>query len=303
VLLAAYAAGASHAILYVHGEAGLSAARLSRAVSQAESAGIVGEQILGRDFSCSVELRRGAGGFILGEETALLESIEGRRAQPRTRPPFPVESGLWGRPTVVNNVETLSAIPAVVTGGAGWFAGLGTSKAPGTKVFGLSGPIRRPGVVEVQNGVTLRTLLDEIGGGLAEGRAFLGAVVGGPSGTIVPAELFDVPMEPRERVSPGTGGIVAVPVGASVVDIVKTLLGFNARESCGKCTPCREGAPRLLAMIDQLTGTRAGDDREHQIRELAEAIQLASLCGLGQAAPLALLRALETFPAALRDGG
>jgi len=211
-----------------------------------------------------------------------------------------VESGLWGKPTVINNVETLSAIPAIVAGGAARFAGLGTPKAPGTKVFGLSGPIRRPAVVEVRNGVTLRTLLEEIGGGLTDGRAFLGAVVGGPSGTIVPAALFDVPMEPRERVSPGTGGIVAVPEGASVADIVTTLLRFNANESCGKCTPCREGTPRLLAMIDQREPTGARDERMRDIRDLAETIQLASLCGLGQAAPLALLRALETFPDAFR---
>jgi NADH-quinone oxidoreductase subunit F len=296
-LLAAYASGASRAMIYVHGEANLSAARLARAVAQAETAGIIGERTLDRDFGCAVEIRRGAGGFILGEETALLESIEGRRAQPRTRPPFPVESGLWGRPTVINNVETLSAVPAIVLGGADWFADLGTRKAPGTKVFGLSGPILRAGVVEVRNGVTLHTLLDEIGGGLTEGRAFLGAVVGGPSGTIVPAALFDAPMEPRERVSPGTGGIVAVPAGASVVDIVRTLLRFNANESCGKCTPCREGTPRLLAMIDDL-GSR--DERLAEVQALAETIQLASLCGLGQAAPLALLRALETFPAAFR---
>jgi NADH-quinone oxidoreductase subunit F len=293
VLLAAYAAGATRAILYVHGEANLSAQRLARAVAQAEAAGLCGDRILGRDFSCAVELRRGAGGFVLGEETALLESIEGRRAQPRTRPPFPVESGLWGKPTVINNVETLSAIPAIVGRGGEWFARLGTEKAAGTKIFGLSGPIQRPGVVEVRNGVTLRTLLDEIGGGLTAGGAFRGAVVGGPSGTIVPSTLFDVAMTPRERVSPGTGGIVGVPANASVVDIVKTLLRFNAGESCGKCTPCREGTPRLLAMIDELgaapTVARA--------RELSEAIRLASLCGLGQAAPLALLAALDEFAA------
>jgi NADH:ubiquinone oxidoreductase subunit F (NADH-binding)/NADH:ubiquinone oxidoreductase subunit E len=293
VLLAAYASGASRAILYVHGEAHLSAQRLARAVAQAEAAGLCGDQILGRPFSCSVELRRGAGGFVLGEETALLESIEGRRAQPRTRPPFPVESGLWGKPTVINNVETLSAIPAIVDRGGAWFARLGTAKAAGTKIFGLSGPIERPGVVEVRNGVTLRSLLEEIGGGLRGGGEFRGAVVGGPSGTIVPAALFDVPMEPRERVSPGTGGIVGVPVGASVVEIVKTLLRFNAAESCGKCTPCREGTPRLLTMIDELgAGSEAA-----KARELSEAIRLASLCGLGQAAPLALLAALESFPA------
>ncbi len=300
VLLAAHAAGASRAILYVHGEANLSATRLARAVADAEAAGICGETLLGRPVACRVSLRRGAGGFVLGEETALLESIEGRRAQPRTRPPFPVESGLHGKPTVINNVETLSAIPAIVRGGGEWFAGLGTPKAPGTKVFGLSGPIRHPGVVEVKNGVTLRDLLERIGGGLVEKRAMQGAVVGGPSGVVVPASLFDVPMEPRERVSPGTGGIVALPPGASIVDVVKTLLAFNAAESCGKCTPCREGTPRLLAMIDELRGTAAGTparaDVEERVKALAEAIQLASLCGLGQAAPLALLRALETFP-------
>jgi NADH:ubiquinone oxidoreductase subunit F (NADH-binding)/NADH:ubiquinone oxidoreductase subunit E len=300
VLLAAYAAGASHAILYVHGEANLSAARLARAVAEAVAVGICGEGMLGRPVACHVSLRRGAGGFVLGEETALLESIEGRRAQPRTRPPFPVESGLYGKPTVINNVETLAAIPAILRGGPAWFAALGTPMAPGTKVFGLSGPIRRPGVVEVRNGITLRDLLERIGGGLVENLAFQGALVGGPSGTIVPASLFDVPMEPRERVSPGTGGIVAVSGNGSVLDIVKALLRFNAAESCGKCTPCREGTPRLLAMIDDLGGTGDRGEAAERIKTLAETIQLASLCGLGQAAPLALLRALETFPEQFR---
>jgi NADH:ubiquinone oxidoreductase subunit F (NADH-binding)/NADH:ubiquinone oxidoreductase subunit E len=302
-LLAAFAVGATHVILYIHGEANLAAVRLARAVAQAEAAGIIGDMILGSDTACRVELRRGAGGFILGEETALLESIEGRRAQPRTRPPFPVRSGLWGKPTVINNVETLSAIPSIVGNGAAWFGTLGTAKARGTKVFGLSGPIRRPGVIEMENGVTLRTLLEEIGGGIADGRSWQGAVVGGPSGTIVPATLFDVPMEPRERVSPGTGGIVGVPVGASLVDIIKTLLRFNANESCGKCTPCREGTPRLLALVDGLASGLDGERAQADVGALAEAIQLASLCGLGQAAPLALMRGLETFPDAFRHGG
>jgi NADH:ubiquinone oxidoreductase subunit F (NADH-binding) len=296
VLVAAYAAGATHAILYVHGEANLSAERLARAVADAEQAGIVGDRILGRAVACHVELRRGAGGFVLGEETALLESIEGRRAQPRTRPPFPVESGLWGRPTVINNVETLAAVPAILELGADRFAGLGTPKAPGTKVFGLSGPIRRPGVVETRNGVTLRQLLLEIGGGLVDGLAVKGALVGGPSGSVIPAALFDVPMEPRERVSPGTGGIVAVPTTASIVEVVRILLGFNARESCGKCTPCREGAPRLHAMIDELRASADPSQMLGTLRDLADTMQLASLCGLGQAAPLALVRALADFP-------
>jgi NADH:ubiquinone oxidoreductase subunit F (NADH-binding)/NADH:ubiquinone oxidoreductase subunit E len=297
VLLAAYAAGASRGILYIHGEADQAARRLARAVAQAQAAGIVGGRMLGRDVACHMELRRGAGGFVLGEETALLESIEGRRAQPRTRPPFPVESGLWGRPTVINNVETLASVPAIVTRGGAWFAGLGTAQAAGTKVFGLSGPLRRAGVVEVRNGVTLRVLLEAIGGGPSDGRSLQGAVVGGPSGSIVPVSLFDEAMEPRGRVSPGTGGIVAVPADASVVQIVKTLVAFNASESCGKCTPCREGLPRLLAMIDELP---TGPGAEARLGELAEAIQLASLCGLGQAAPLALMRGLEHFGDAFR---
>lgn len=295
-LIAAYAAGATHAILYIHGEANLSAVRMARAVAQAEATGIVGAHILGRDAGCTVEIRRGAGGFVLGEETALLESIEGRRAQPRTRPPFPVESGLWGRPTVINNVETLATVPTILERGAAAFVALGTAKAAGTKLFGLSGPIARPGVVETRHGITLRHLLEEIGGGIRDGGAFLGAVVGGPSGSIVPAALFDVPMEPRERVSPGTGGIVGLPRGTSVVDVVTTLLGFNARESCGKCTPCREGAPRLLAMIDDLVRNKDDASVRTRVRDLSDALQFASLCGLGQAAPLALLRALEEFP-------
>jgi NADH:ubiquinone oxidoreductase subunit F (NADH-binding)/NADH:ubiquinone oxidoreductase subunit E len=289
VLLAAYAAGAERAILYVHGEADLAAARLARAVEAARAAGVVGPRVLGRDFGCEVEIRRGAGGFVLGEETALLESIEGRRAQPRPRPPFPVEAGLWGRPTVVNNVETLAAVPIILREGGAAFAARGTPEAPGTKLFGLSGPLRRPGVVEVSGGTPLRTLLEAIAGGPPDGRPLKGALVGGPSGSVVPAGLFDVPLAPRGRVSPGTGGVVAVPEGAAVADLVRTLVGFNARESCGKCTPCREGLPRLLALLD-------GPDRdETRLRELAETIQHASLCGLGQAAPLSLLRALEDF--------
>jgi NADH:ubiquinone oxidoreductase subunit F (NADH-binding) len=292
VLLAAFAAGASRAILYVHGEAHVAAERLARAAADAEVAGLAGDRILGTDVSCRLELRRGAGGFVLGEETALLESIEGRRAQPRPRPPFPVESGLWGRPTVINNVETLAAVPAIVHGGGTWFAGLGTEKAPGTKLFGLSGPVARPGVVEMAGGVTLDRLVRDVGGGLRDGGDLLGAVVGGPSGRVVPASLFGVPMEPRGPVSPGTGGVVGVPTGASVLDIVRTLLAFNAAESCGKCTPCREGLPRLLELIDRLATAK---EVEAPARALGEAIQLASLCGLGQAAPISLLAALETL--------
>ena len=286
-LLAAYASGASRAILYVHGEAELSAERLRVAVGQAREWGLLGERILGSDLSLVVELRRGAGGFVLGEETALLESIEGYRAMPRTRPPFPVESGLWGKPTVINNVETLCAVPSIVAEGGAWFASLG--RGGGTKLFGLSGHVRCPGLVEVELGTTLRTLTAELGGGSSTGRPLRAAVLGGPSGSVVPARQFDEPLVPRGPVSPGTGGVVALDEGASVADAVRTLLAFNMRESCGKCTPCREGTARLLRVLD-------GPVERERVSSLAEVIQVASLCGLGQAAPLAVLSALAEFP-------
>jgi NADH:ubiquinone oxidoreductase subunit F (NADH-binding)/NADH:ubiquinone oxidoreductase subunit E len=287
VLLAAYAVGASRGVLYIHGEAELSAERVAGALAQARRCGLLGDRILGSDFSLELEIRRGLGGFVLGEETALLESIEGRRAMPRTRPPFPVEAGLWGKPTVINNVETLFAVPSIVARGGAWFAGLGGGR--GTKLFGLSGLLRRPGVVEMELGCTLRTLIDTVGGGSSTGRPIRAAVVGGPSGSVVNPRHFDEPLIPRGPVNPGTGGVVALDERASIRDVVRTLLAFNTRESCGKCTPCREGTARLLAMleapVDQAT-----------VKQLSEVIQLASLCGLGQAAPFAVLSGLAEFP-------
>jgi NADH:ubiquinone oxidoreductase subunit F (NADH-binding) len=286
VLITAYAAGASRAILYIHGEAELSAQRVATALEQARQWGLVGQDILGSSFSLEVEIRRGAGGFVLGEETALLESIEGRRAMPRTRPPFPVESGLYGKPTVINNVETLFAVVPIVARGGAWFATLGGGR--GTKLFGLSGHLRRPGVVEMEVGCTLRTLIEEVGGGWD--RPIGAAVVGGPSGSVVHPRQFDEPLIPRGSVNPGTGGVVALEEGASVREAVRTLLAFNARESCGKCTPCREGAARMLELLDDKIVDAA------RVKTLSETVQLASLCGLGQAAPLAVLSGLAEFP-------
>ena len=288
-LLAAYAAGASTIYLYVHGEAHLSARRLARAVEDARCWGLISRHVLGSDFSIEVEVRRGAGGFVLGEETALMESIEGRRALPRAKPPFPVESGLWGRPTVINNVETLFAVPLIVDRGAESWRALGGGH--GTKCFGLSGHVRRPGLVEVEMGVTLRDLLHRLGGGAADGRDFKGVLVGGPSGILVHPRELDEPMLPGGALNPGTGGIVALGSGASVRDAVRTLLDFNTRESCGKCTPCREGTVRLRDMVDGLAPAPPG-----AVAELAEVVRLASLCGLGQAAPLSLLSAMREYP-------
>ncbi len=291
-LLAAYAAGASRLILYIHGEAHLSALRLERAVEQAREHGLIGQRVLGSDFSVEVEIRRGAGGFVLGEETALMESLEGRRAMPRPKPPFPTEAGLFGKPTVINNVETLFAVPLIVGRGAAWWTALG--QGHGTKVFGLSGHVAKPGLIEAELGLTLRDLIDRIGGGVPAGGALQGVVVGGPSGILVHPRRLDEPMLPGGGLNPGTGGIVALDTTASVSDVVRTLLDFNTRESCGKCTPCREGTARLRDMLDG----RAPGSRQ-AVTELSEVVKLASLCGLGQAAPLSILSALEEFPAEL----
>ncbi|HEV8531731.1 MAG TPA: NAD(P)H-dependent oxidoreductase subunit E [Methylomirabilota bacterium] len=288
-LLAAYASGATRIILYIHGEAHLSAQRIQDAVESARGWGFVGARILESDFSVEVEIRRGAGGFVLGEETALMESLEGRRAMPRPKPPFPTEAGLFGKPTVINNVETLFAVPLIAARGEKWWAGLG--RGHGTKCFGLSGHVARPGVVEVEMGSTLRDLLERIGGGVPRGRALKGVVVGGPSGTIVPPRDLDEPLLPGGRVNPGTGGLVALDETVSIREVIRTLLDFNTRESCGKCTPCREGTARLRDMLDA-----PGALDQAAITELSEVVRVASLCGLGQAAPLSLLAALRDFP-------
>ncbi len=287
-LLAAYAAGVSRIYLYIHGEADLSAERLAHAVDAARRWGLVGERVLGSDFSVEIEIRRGAGGFVLGEETALMESLEGRRAMPRPKPPFPTEAGLFGKPTVINNVETLFAVPLIVGRGAEWWTALG--QGHGTKCFGLSGHVARPGLVEVEMGATLRDLLERIGGGVPGGRTLKGVVVGGPSGIIVPPRDLDEPLLPAGRVNPGTGGLIALDDTVAIRDAIRTLLDFNTRESCGKCTPCREGTARLRDMLD------AKHALDHAaVAELSEVVRVASLCGLGQAAPLSLLSALREF--------
>ena len=291
-LLAAYAAGASRMILYIHGEAHLAARHVERALAQAAAAGFVGERVLGSDFSVAVEIRRGAGGFVLGEETALMESLEGRRAMPRPKPPFPTESGVHGRPTVINNVETLFTVPLILDRGAAWWTGLGGGH--GTKVFGLSGHVARPGVIEAELGLTLRDLLERMGGGAPDARTVTTVALGGPSGILVPPRRFDEPLVPGGNPNPGTGGVAALHAGVPVAEAVRVLLDFNTRESCGKCTPCREGTARLRDMLDG----RAPVDRQ-AVAELADVVRVASLCGLGQAAPLSILSALSEFPGEL----
>ena len=288
-LLAAYAAGVSHVILYIHGEAHGAARAMERALAQAREAGFVGDRVLGSAFSVAVEIRRGAGGFVLGEETALMESLEGRRAMPRPKPPFPTEAGAWGRPTVINNVETLFTVPLIVGRGAAWWTGLGGGH--GTKVFGLSGHLARPGVIEAELGLTLRDLVERIGGGSPDARPLAAVAVGGPSGILVHPRRIDEPLVPGGGLNPGTGGVAALHAGVRVADAVRVLLDFNTRESCGKCTPCREGTARLRDMLDG-----RGPVDQPAVAALAEVVRLASLCGLGQAAPLSLLSAMAEFP-------
>ena len=288
-LLAAYAADVSRVILYIHGEAHGAARAMERALAEALEAGLVGDRVLGSAFSVAVEIRRGAGGFVLGEETALMESLEGRRAMPRPKPPFPTEVGVWGRPTVINNVETLFTVPLIVGRGADWWTGLGGGH--GTKVFGLSGHLARPGVVEAELGLTLRDLLERIGGGSPDARPLTAVAVGGPSGILVHPRRLDEPLVPGGGLNPGTGGIAALHGGVRAAEAVRVLLDFNTRESCGKCTPCREGTARLRDMLDG-----RGPVDQPAVAALAEVVRLASLCGLGQAAPLSLLSALAEFP-------
>jgi NADH-quinone oxidoreductase subunit F len=282
-------------VLYINGEAQLSQRRVARAVEQATQAGLLGPRILGADFSLDLQIRHGAGGYILGEETALLESIEGRRAMPRVRPPFPVESGLWGKPTVINNAETLSTLRGLLELGGERFAQLGQQNATGTKLIGLSGNVARPGLYEVLFGTTMRALLEGLAGGVPAGRQLQAVLVGGPSGVFVPASALDEPILPRGIVPSGTGGWVVLDDRQSVWDAARKMTEFNTVESCGKCTPCREGTVRMLGLLDQVVAGSASQTDLDQIRAWCEVIEYGSLCGLGQMAPRPILSALEHF--------
>jgi NADH-quinone oxidoreductase subunit F len=289
MLIAARAIEADAAYIYINGEARTAAARLQRAVDDARSRGMLGEPPL------RVEIRGGAGGYVCGEESVILSSIEGQRAVPRLRPPFPVESGLWGRPTTINNVETLCNLPFILNEGAAAFRAAGTAEHPGTKVVSVSGVVRRPGVYEVPFGTTLRHIIDVVAGGAATGRTLRAALCGGPSGSLLPPALWDAPFAPGRLddagASPGAGGIVVIDDAMPIRDVVRHLTAYNAKESCGKCTPCREGTARMRDILDEPSG-----DARQRLDELAEAVGAASLCGLGQMAPLPYLSARRYFP-------
>ena len=298
VRIAARAVGAGLAFLYVNGQAALSHERLTNALDQAESAGIVGDAA-----GLRVEVRRGAGGYVCGEETVLLESIEGRRAVPRLRPPFPTERGLWGRPTVINNVETLCNLPDLFRFGVDWFRDAGTDEAPGTKLISLSGAVPRPGLIEVPMGTSLSGILRI--GGVGYPTALGGVVAGGPSGGLLPATKLDLPIGPgyldEAGAVLGSGGVVAFDAATPVGEVLQIEADYNARESCGKCTPCREGGERLAAAVRLLRGPDATERRRAHadIDELIPLLRSASLCGLGQMAVAPVTSTLAHFDAAI----
>ena len=298
-IIAAYAAGVSEATIYINAEAHLSAERIAVALSQAKERGLLGDDILGSGYSLSFEIRRGAGGYVCGEETTLLNTMEGYRREPRLRPPFPTEAGLWSKPTVVNNAETLASVPFILRQGPAAFAATGTEADRGTKLISLSGSVIRPGVAEVAMGATLRQIVFGVGGGPHDGRTITSVGVGGPSSGVLPASGLDTPIKSgllhESGIMLGAGGVIALDDRMSAFEAVRSLAAYNASESCGKCTPCREGTPRMVEALDRLASGDGQLSDLHELEELAQVVNAASLCGLGQAAGNPVLSALHFF--------
>ncbi|MCD7726957.1 MAG: NADH-quinone oxidoreductase subunit NuoF [Ruminococcus sp.] len=297
--IAGYAIGASQGYIYVRAEYPIAVKRLEIAINQAREYGMLGKNIFGTGFDFDIGLRLGAGAFVCGEETALMTSIEGNRGEPRPRPPFPAEKGLFGKPTILNNVETYANVPQIILNGAEWFSSMGTAKSKGTKVFALGGKIKNTGLVEVPMGTTLRTVIEEIGGGIPNGKKFKAAQTGGPSGGCIPAEHYDVPIDYDNLIAigsmMGSGGLIVMDEDNCMVDIAKFFLAFTVDESCGKCTPCRLGTKRLYEMLDKITKGQGTLEDLDKIEELCYYIKANSLCGLGQTAPNPVLSTLRYF--------
>ena len=297
--LAAYATGANHAYVYVRAEYPRAVERLDRAIRVARRNRLLGRRILDTEFSLTIDVRIGAGAFVCGEETALMASIEGRRGTPRLRPPYPTEHGLWGHPTMINNVETLANIPAIIGRGGDWFASVGTPDSTGTKVFALAGDIVNTGLIEVPMGTTLRDIVEQIGGGMADGRQFKAAQTGGPSGGCIPADYLDTPVDYdslRELGSiMGSGGLIIMDDRQAMPNVAKFFMEFSMDESCGKCTPCRAGTVQLHHLLDKIT-SGSGTSRDiRDLENLCAVVRDTSLCGLGQSAPNPVLSTLHYF--------
>ena len=297
--IAAYAIGADEGYVYVRAEYPIAVHRLQTAIDQAREMGLLGKNIFGTDFNFDMQIRLGAGAFVCGEETALMTSIEGNRGEPRPRPPFPAVKGLFGQPTVLNNVETYANIPQIILKGAEWFASMGTEKSKGTKVFALGGKIVNTGLVEIPMGTTLREVVEEIGGGIPNGKKFKAAQTGGPSGGCIPAELIDTPIDYDNLLAigsmMGSGGLIVMDEDNCMVDIAKFFLEFTVDESCGKCTPCRVGTKRLLEILEKIISGNGELEDLDRMEELCNYIKSASLCGLGQTAPNPVISTLRYF--------
>ena len=299
MMIAGYAVGANKGYIYVRAEYPIAVHRFQTAINQAKEYGILGKNIFGTDFSFDLEIRLGAGAFVCGEETALLESIEGRSGRPRLKPPFPANCGLWQKPTLINNVETYANITKIILNGAKWYSSIGTEKSKGTKVFALGGNVVNVGLVEVPMGTTLREIVFDIGGGIPGGHKFKAAQTGGPSGGCIPAEHLDTPID-YESLSQigsmmGSGGLIVMDDTKCMVNLAKFYLGFTVDESCGKCTPCRIGTKRMLEILEKVTEGNGETEDLEKLERLAKTIQKASVCGLGQTAPNPVLSTMKYF--------
>ena len=299
MIIGAFAFGSHHGYVYIRAEYPLAVERLKLAITRARERRFLGKAIFGTTFDFDIRIKLGAGAFVCGEETALIASIEGQRGMPRPKPPFPVNRGLWQKPTVINNVETLANIPAIIRRGCGWYAGYGTEKSRGTKVFALTGKIKNPGLIEVPMGITLREIIYDIGGGTDSGKPVKAVQTGGPSGGCIPADKLDlnVDYESLAKVGSivGSGGMIVLDEDNCMVNVARYFVQFTQEESCGKCVPCRVGTKRLLETLDRITKGQGREDDITRLEDLAAGIKSMSLCGLGQTAPNPVLSPLKYF--------
>jgi bidirectional [NiFe] hydrogenase diaphorase subunit len=298
--IAAYAVGAQRGFIYVRAEYPLAVSHLKTAIRQAERMGLLGNSICGSRFSFHIDIRLGAGAFVCGEETALIASVEGKRGTPRPRPPYPAESGLWDCPTLINNVETFANVAAIIRNGAAWFSAIGTEKSKGTKVFALAGRINNTGLIEVPMGITLREIVDEVGGGVPEGKRLKAVQTGGPSGGCIPEQYLDSPLdyESLKRIGSmmGSGGMIVMDETSCMVDVAKYFMEFCKSESCGKCIPCRAGTQQMHGLLEKITAGDAAAADLALLQELCDLVRNTSLCGLGQSAPTPVITTMQYFP-------
>jgi len=297
--IAGYATGAEKGYVYIRAEYPIAVKRLKIAIDQAKEHGLLGQNIFGTDFSFDMEIRLGAGAFVCGEETALIASIEGERGMPRPKPPFPAHKGIFGKPTVINNVETFANVPQIILNGPEWYASMGTEKSKGTKVFALGGKINNSGLIEIEMGTKLRHVIEDIGGGIPNGKKFKAVQTGGPSGGCITADHLDIPIDYDNLISlgsmMGSGGMIVMDEDNCMVDIARFFLDFTVDESCGKCVPCREGTRRMLEILDRITEGKGEMEDIDKLERLAKNIKASSLCGLGQTAPNPVLSTLRYF--------